>query len=115
MAQRYALESTNWITLTEQLTDGSLIPWHPEFNHFMMEKYTTQNVYWLTVGGTGGPCMSIVDGDPSGSTAPIPLTYHATVHAELELRRPTAIAAAIGTAGIRRDLRGCHVLGAPAP
>ena len=67
MAQRYAAESINWVTLTKQLTDGTFVPWHPEFNHFMMEKYTDKNVYWLTVGGVGGPQMDLVDGGPSGS------------------------------------------------
>ena len=86
MAQQYAAESTQWITLTEQLTDGSLVLWHPEFNHFMLEKYTDQNVYWLTVGGGGGPRMSAVNGAPTGSTDPIPATYQATVRAERELR-----------------------------
>jgi uncharacterized membrane protein len=86
MAQRYSTESTQWMTFTQQLTDGSLVPWHPEFDHYILEKYTDQNVYWLTVGGTGGPRMAEFNGDPSGSTAPIPSTYQATIHAERELR-----------------------------
>jgi uncharacterized repeat protein (TIGR01451 family) len=86
MAQRYSAESTQWMTFTEQLTNGALVPWHPEFDHFMLEKYTDQNVYWLTVGGVGGPFMAEVNGDPSGSTDPIPATYKKTVHAEQENR-----------------------------
>lgn len=82
LAARYADENRNWITYTQQLTDGTRLSWHPPFNANMLEKYTDENVYWLEVGGMPGPRMSIINGDPTGSTAPIPTDYRTTVHAE---------------------------------
>jgi hypothetical protein len=48
----------------------------------MFEKYTDENVYWLTVETDLGLRMPEVDGDPSGSSAAIPEHYTATVRAE---------------------------------
>ncbi len=45
------------------------------------ERYTDDNIYFLTVGGAAGPRMSSVDGTPN-NTAPVPETYPQTVRAE---------------------------------
>jgi hypothetical protein len=86
LAQRHADENRHWYTYPQQSTSGNRVPWLPEFNARMAEKYTDENVYWLTAGGLPGPRMSAVDGDPTGSAAPTPPSYTATVHAERSLR-----------------------------
>ena len=42
--------------------------------------YTSENVYWLTVGGGDGQRMAARDGTPSG--APVPVHFPVTLHAE---------------------------------
>jgi hypothetical protein len=76
----------HWLIFPQQKTDGSFIPWQPQFNAVMAEKYTDENVYWLEVGGTPGPRMAEVDGNPSGSPAATPSSYPAMKHAERSLR-----------------------------
>jgi hypothetical protein len=73
IAAQHSLESNNWMTYTNG--------WHPQFNPTMVERYTDENVYWLTVGGAPGPRMAALDGTPSG-LAPTPDHYTATMHAE---------------------------------
>jgi hypothetical protein len=46
--------------------------------HF--EKYTDNNTYYLTVGGSSGPRMGSMDGTPGGAT--VPTEYQTTVKAE---------------------------------
>ena len=46
--------------------------------------YTDENVYWLTVGGVGGPRMQRVQGQPI-DTAPVPTSFRKTVRAEQSL------------------------------
>ncbi len=86
LAAAHPDEDLNWITYTEQLTNGVYTYWHPQFNATMAEKYTNDNVYWLTEGGAPGPRMAEVNGDPTGSTAPTPAVYRTTVHAERSTR-----------------------------
>jgi hypothetical protein len=81
LAQEYALESTHWITYSHQLSDGSFALWHPEFNATMLEKYTDDNVYWLSVGNTPGLRLASLPGAP-GSSDPVPPYFTSTVHAE---------------------------------
>lgn len=61
----------------------SFYSWQPHFNATMVEKYTDENVYWLTVGSTPGLRMSRLDGTPQG--APQPGYYTATMRAEQSL------------------------------
>ncbi len=57
--------------------------WIPHFNAAQLEKYTDDNVYWLTFGGTPGPRMATIDGTPDTSgTVPKPSVYTTTVHTE---------------------------------
>lgn len=49
MAQRYVNENVNWRSFTIQLSNGSYSTWKPALNADQLEKYTDQNVYWLTV------------------------------------------------------------------
>ncbi|MCU0488125.1 MAG: C25 family cysteine peptidase [Anaerolineales bacterium] len=49
MAQRYVNENVNWRTFTIQLPNGSYSTWKPALNADQLEKYTDQNVYWLSV------------------------------------------------------------------
>ncbi|HZD56717.1 MAG TPA: C25 family cysteine peptidase, partial [Anaerolineales bacterium] len=83
LAQEYAIESTHWMTYSHQLSDGSFVLWHPEFNATMLEKYTGENVYWLSVATNPGLRM---DPDslagPPGISNPVPPYFISTVHAE---------------------------------
>ena len=79
LAERYASSMTR--------NDGA-----PENNWFWLclpgkcdlagafEQYTDDNIYSLTVGGTPGPRMGTVPGDPTGGT--VPDVYTTTVRAE---------------------------------
>jgi hypothetical protein len=81
LAQEYALESTHWMTYSHQLSDGSFDLWRPELNATMLEKYTDENVYWLSVGTAPGLRMASLPGAP-GSSDPVPLYFTSTVHTE---------------------------------
>ena len=70
LAERYADEMADWLTLCPKCELAG-----------MFEKYTDENVYWLTTGGEPGPRMATIDGTPT-DTAPAPSFYRATVHAE---------------------------------
>ncbi len=73
LAARYAHESDTWPVFANG--------WQAHFNATMLEKYTDDNVYWLTVDSAPGPRMLTVDGTPH-DTAPVPTNYTTTVHAE---------------------------------
>lgn len=69
MARRYAALSATWLSECPACRlDG------------LFAKYTDENVYWLSAGGTPGPRMATITGTPAG--APVPRTYRATVRAE---------------------------------
>ncbi|MFQ5596119.1 MAG: C25 family peptidase propeptide domain-containing protein, partial [Anaerolineae bacterium] len=70
LAALYADEMADWLTLCPACELAG-----------MFEKYTDENVYWLTAGGEPGPRMASIDGTPT-DTAPVPDYYRATVHAE---------------------------------
>ncbi len=74
LAELYAGEDDHWPTL-------GLYGWQPRFSAVMLEKYTNENVYWLTAGGASGLRMETVNGAPAGMF-PAPDFYTATVHAE---------------------------------
>ena len=79
-------ESENWMTYTQQLPDGSLGIWRPEFTSVELEKYTDDNVYWLFIDPSGNPPrMAELDGTPG--TAQVPSSYTAVQHAEKDWRR----------------------------
>ncbi len=73
IASQHITESNYWMTYPNG--------WHPQFNATMVERYTDENVYWLTAGGSPGPRMTTRNGTPGGS-APVIDHYTATVHAE---------------------------------
>jgi hypothetical protein len=81
LAARYASEADNWITYTEQLTNGQRVSWHPTVQPISMEKYTDKNIYWLEIDAPG-PGMATVNGNPVGSLAATPTFFTDTVHAE---------------------------------
>ena len=81
LAQKYSAEDDYWMTYWRQLPDGSFTVWQPQFNAIMLEKYTDENVYWLSVEAFPGLRMATVDGAPH-DTAPVPEFYTTTVHAE---------------------------------
>jgi Peptidase family C25/Propeptide_C25 len=86
LAQRYSDENSNWITYTQQLSDGSSVLWHPQVTADMFEKYTNQNVYWLQGGvDTNPPRMGTIDGTPG--SAPLVSTFRMIQRAENQLRR----------------------------
>lgn len=78
LANLYQAEDVGWIYLTNAGRNA-------EFNATMVEKYTDENVYWLSVGTTPGLRMASVDGTPINGY-PIPSTFTEVVHAE-ESRR----------------------------
>lgn len=86
LASLYASENRFWYTYTQQLSTGAYTLWHPENNAEMIEKYTDENVYWLTAGGSPSPRMITTDGDPTGSGAPTPSSYRLVKHAEQDNR-----------------------------
>ena len=69
MAQRYAALSDTWLSECPACRLKG-----------MFEKYTDENVYWLTVGGSPGPRMAERDASPG--SAPVPSAYRARVRAE---------------------------------
>ncbi len=79
LAQKYSSEDDLWLHFSEQLSNGAYTTWTPKMNATMMEKYTDDNVYWLTT-GSDTSWMPTADGTPQGST--VPETYNTTVHAE---------------------------------
>ena len=72
LASKWITESNHWLAY------GT---WQPQFNAFMVERYTDQNVYWLSVGTAPGLRMPTRAGTPSGS-AVRPDYYTATARAE---------------------------------
>jgi hypothetical protein len=74
LAAQYASEGDNYLTYPDTC-------WKAEFNAFMVERYTNENVYWLTVETTPGLRITTVNGTPGGS-APQAAYYTATVRAE---------------------------------
>ncbi len=81
LAQLYAAENQNWLKNFIYYSDNSYVNWTPEFNATMLEKYTDNNAYWLSAGGTPGPRMESVSG-ASLDGAVVPTSYRRTVHAE---------------------------------
>lgn len=73
LAARFASEDDHWLMFNTG--------WQARLTPFMIERYTDDNVYWLTTAGPAGPRMSAVNGTPSG-TAMVPDYFTATVHAE---------------------------------
>jgi len=80
MAQIYADEDQNWLDQFVYFSDGSTINWDAQLNATMFEKYTEENVYWLSVEGTPGLRMPEVDGTPG--TAETPVFFPETIHRE---------------------------------
>jgi hypothetical protein len=72
LASKWITESSHWLTYGN---------WIPHFNAFMVERYTDNNVYWLSVGSTPGLRMATSAGSPSGQ-ASVPDYYTATVRLE---------------------------------
>lgn len=81
LAQRYQNENLQWMAYTGQLDTGAYFTWQPGMNAEVFEEYTTENVYWLTAGGTPSPRIATLNAAPSG-TAVIPTYYTATARAE---------------------------------
>ena len=60
LASLYADEDGFWRDNFYRSGETNLTAFQPRFNRKMVEKYTNQNVYWLTYGGEGGPFMEQV-------------------------------------------------------
>jgi hypothetical protein len=75
LASLYASENQNWFTFSRQLSDGTYDTWKPAFNKIMLEKYTNENVYWLSWNEGAGTRMQSVPGEPQGG---IPEIYFRT-------------------------------------
>lgn len=86
MAQTDAAQDLFWLVdQCEQTPQRVFCP--PYIDKFdkdyaaQLRKYTDDNVYWLSAGGSAGPRMAEIDGSPSG-TASTPAYYIDTVRAE---------------------------------
>jgi hypothetical protein len=77
LAGLYQHESDHWRTYVTKGTDKLFTP---KFNSVMMEKYTKENAYWLTVEDTAGLRMAAID--QATGTNPVPTSFRTTVHAE---------------------------------
>ena len=64
LASIYENENQNWFTFSRQNPDGSYDIWKPAFNRMMLEKYTDENVYWLTWEDEPGLKMQTISGSP---------------------------------------------------
>jgi len=71
LANQYQAEDELW---------GTFNGWTPEFNAMMMEKYTDENVYWLSISDEPGLDME-TENNASGAAA-IPESYRTMVHLE---------------------------------
>lgn len=67
LASLYADEDDFWRTSFYRSGETNLTPFTPRFNRYMVEKYTNQNVYWLSYGGAGGPFMEQVNVAPGSA------------------------------------------------
>lgn len=65
IAALYPEEDDLWISYP--YNDGTGRVWDPQFNAKMVEKYTDQNVYWLSFGGVDGKRMQIIGMSTGGS------------------------------------------------
>lgn len=74
LASKFISESAHWPAL-------GVNHWQPTFNAFMVERYTDENAYWLSVENVPGLRMLFRMGAPSG-TAPQAEFYTATVRSE---------------------------------
>jgi hypothetical protein len=70
MAEIYADEDDHWLNTFVYFSDNSLVSWDPQLNATMFEKYTDENVYWLTVAESAAPRMLEVNGTPGGAETP---------------------------------------------
>ena len=82
LAAQYPMENTHWLTYSQQITDGLYVNWKPLFDANMVEYYSDENVYWLSVGSVPGEQMLSISGDPAGSIAETPIYHMENKHAE---------------------------------
>lgn len=85
LAERYRDENELWYTFERHYPDGTFGPWKPELNALMFEKYTAENVYWLSYGGAPGLRMQAAPQPPEGSSPPIAAAYRAVARFEEDL------------------------------
>lgn len=95
LAKLYQKENAWWYTFNQQQPDGTYKKWKPELNAAMLEKYTGENVYWLTYGSVGSPAIqtraSLLD------MAPELTEYNTTVHAEQSGKWKTTLFTSVDT------------------
>lgn len=80
MAARFSADDDLWLHFTTQRPDGAYTTWQPQMNAAMLEKYTDENIYWLSYGENPGVRMALIDGTPGEAT--IPAAFTETVRAE---------------------------------
>ncbi len=85
LAELYRAENEHWHTFERHYPDGTLRPWKPELNALMLEKYTRENVYWLSCGETPGLRMQPAPQPPAGSSPPAADVYRAVERFEQDL------------------------------
>ncbi len=67
-ALRYADEDSGWLTYSNG--------WHPQVTANLFEKYTTANIYWLTLDNEPGLRMNLVTASPSNGWNLAPSYWH---------------------------------------
>ncbi|RCK75726.1 MAG: hypothetical protein ANABAC_1017 [Anaerolineae bacterium] len=80
LASLYSDEDDFWRDSFYRAGESNLTSFEAKFNRYMVEKYTNQNVYWLNVGGTGGPFMEQVTALPA--SAPYLDAFQERIHFE---------------------------------
>lgn len=82
LASLYTSEASQW--RNQFITpSNTLAIWSPQFNHYMVEKYTRTNVYWLEYDTLDGLFMSTQTVAPG--TATVPASFREKVRAERDL------------------------------
>ena len=91
LASLYAQENQHWLNYdtvyttatlqsSAQTIDTNFRRWYPQLSATQIEKYTDENVYWLSFGGSQGLRMNSLDGTPG--SADVVESYRASVHSE---------------------------------
>ncbi len=81
LAGQYQAEDDHWLTYVSQDISGAFGTWKPQMNADILEQYTRENVYWLSLEASPGLRMGTVPGAPGVGT-PLAQTYRETVRAE---------------------------------
>jgi hypothetical protein len=89
LAGLYQAEDDRWLSFTTQDISGTYTTWTPHMNAAMLEKYTDENIYWLSLADSPGARMPLLNALPGG--APVPQTFMETTRAEQQVYWKTTL------------------------